>query len=84
MAESTLSAEIILYQFESTTVAYCSDGDSDSNESDTDVREQVSFTERLGRWITVVAQGAYLCHVESSASVVEKWMLYTIGRMGRN
>ena len=37
MAESTLSAEIELYQFESTIVACYSDDDSNSDESDTDV-----------------------------------------------
>ena len=48
MAESTLSAEIEPYQFEPTTVA-CYSEDSNSDESDTDVREQASFTERLGK-----------------------------------
>ena len=46
MAEST---EIKPYQFEPSTVANYSDEESDSGESDTDVREQASFTERLGR-----------------------------------
>ena len=45
MAESTLSAEIQLYQFEPTTVACYNDEDSDSDESDTDVRQQESFME---------------------------------------
>ena len=39
MAESTLSTEIKLYQFEPMTVACYSDENSDSNESDTDVQE---------------------------------------------
>ena len=55
MAGSTLSAEIELYQFKPTTVACYSDEDSDSDESDTDVREQASFTERLGKVDGVVA-----------------------------
>lgn len=46
MAESTLSAEIEPYQFEPTTVSCYSDEDSNSDESDADVREQASFTER--------------------------------------
>ena len=49
MAESTLSTEIELYQFELMTVACYSDEDSNSDESDTDVWEQVSFTEHLGK-----------------------------------
>ena len=49
MTESTLNAEIELYHFEPTTVACYSDEDSDSDESETDVREQVGFTDHLGR-----------------------------------
>ena len=49
MAESTITAEVKPYQFEPTTVACYSDEESDSDESDTDVREQASFTERLGK-----------------------------------
>ena len=37
MAESTLNSEIEPYQFEPMTVAYYSDEDSDSDESDNDV-----------------------------------------------
>ena len=48
MAESTITTEVKPYQFELTSVACYSDEDSDSDESDTDVRQQVSFTERLG------------------------------------
>ena len=49
MAESTITAEVKPYQFEPTTVACYSDEESDSDESDTDVREQASFTECLGK-----------------------------------
>ena len=49
MAESGFNAEVKPYQFEPTTVASYSDEDSDTEESDTDVREQASFTERLGK-----------------------------------
>ena len=49
MAESTLSAEIEPYQFELTTVVCYSEEYSDLDESDTDVQEQASFTERLGK-----------------------------------
>ena len=45
MAES---AKVKPYQFEPTVAASYSDDESDSDESDTDIREQVSFTERLG------------------------------------
>ena len=47
MVESTINAEIEPYHFELMTVACYSDEDNDSYESDTDEREQVSFTERL-------------------------------------
>ena len=36
------------YQFEPTAVASYSDDESDSDESDTEIREHASFTERLG------------------------------------
>ena len=49
MAESTLSTEIEPYQFEPMTVACYSDEDSNSDESDTDVREQASFMQHLGK-----------------------------------
>ena len=49
MAESTITAEVKPYQFEPMTVVCYSDEESDSDESDTDVREQASFTERLGK-----------------------------------
>jgi len=45
MAEST---EIKPYQFKPTDVSGYSDDDDDSSESETDIREQASFTERLG------------------------------------
>ena len=45
MAES---ADIQPYQFEPTAVASYSDDESDSDESDTEIREQASFTECLG------------------------------------
>ena len=49
MAESTITAEVKPYQFEPTTVACYSDEERDSDESDTNVREQASFTEHLGK-----------------------------------
>ena len=47
--EMAESAKVKLYQFEPTAPASYSDDVSDLDESDTDIREQVSFTERLGR-----------------------------------
>ena len=44
MAENT---RIKPYQFEPTVAAHYSDEESDSDESDTDEREQASFTERF-------------------------------------
>ena len=49
MAESTLNAEIELYQFELMILACYSDEDSDLDESDTEVWEQASFKECLGK-----------------------------------
>ena len=49
MAESTIPAEVKLYQLEPMTVACYNDEESDLNESDTDMWEQVSFTECLGK-----------------------------------
>ena len=45
MAES---AEVKPYQFKPTAAASFSDNESDSDETDTDIREQASFTECLG------------------------------------
>ena len=46
MEEST---EVKLYQFEPLALASSSDEESDLGESDTDVREQTSFMEHLGK-----------------------------------
>ena len=46
MAEST---EVKPYQFEPSALTSSSDEESDMGKSDTDVREQASFTERLGK-----------------------------------
>ena len=46
MAEST---EVKLYQFKPSTLASSSNEESDLGESDTDVWEQASFMERLGK-----------------------------------
>ena len=43
VAKGTLSAVIVLYQLELTTVAWCSDEDGDFDESLTDVQEQQGF-----------------------------------------
>ena len=48
VVEMAESAEVKPYQFEPTVAASYSDNESDSDESDTDIREQASFTERLG------------------------------------
>ena len=47
MVESTLSTEIEPYQFKPMTAACYSDEDNNSDQSDTDVREQASFMEYL-------------------------------------
>ena len=49
MAESTLNTEIELYWFDPTTVACYSDEDSGLDETETDMQEQVSFMEHLGK-----------------------------------
>ena len=48
MAESPFNTKVKLHQFEPMTVTCYSDEDSDWDESNTDIREQASFTERLG------------------------------------
>ena len=48
MAECESESEIMPYCFEPASVSKCSDDESDSSESETDIREQASFTERLG------------------------------------
>ena len=47
MAESTITPEVKLHYFELTTIVCYRDEKSDSDESDTDVQEQPSFTENL-------------------------------------
>ena len=48
MAEGETNAEIEIHRFEPVSVSNCSDPDTSSSESETDIREQASFTERLG------------------------------------
>ena len=48
VVEMAESAEVKPYQFEPTAAASYSDDESDLDESDTDIREQASFTESLG------------------------------------
>ena len=70
MAEST---EVKPYQLEPTAVASYSDNESDSDKSNTDKREQASFTERLGSMGWCSGTKCYQYCLESSASVVGKW-----------
>jgi len=48
MAESSADTEIRPYQFEPRDVSGYSEHEDDSSESETDIREQASFMERLG------------------------------------
>lgn len=48
MAEKDSGSEIMPYRFEPVSVSSYSDDESSSSESETDIREQASFTERLG------------------------------------
>ena len=48
MAEGETTGEIIPYRFEPVSVFNYSDQDTSSSESVSDIREQASFTERLG------------------------------------
>ena len=73
MAESTITAEVKRYQFEPTTVSCYSDEESDSDESDTNVREQASFTECLGKVNWCSCLKCVPLHMELSAIAVEKW-----------
>ena len=48
MAEGETTGEIVPYRFEPVSVSNYSDQDTSSSESESDIREQASFTERLG------------------------------------
>lgn len=48
MAEKETSTKIPPYSFEPVSVSNYADEDSSSSESEADIREQASFTERLG------------------------------------
>ena len=48
MAEGEITSEIEPYCFEAVSISNYSDPDTSSSESETDIREQASFTERLG------------------------------------
>ena len=48
MAEGETTGEIVPYRFEPASVSNYSDQDTSSSESESDIREQASFTERLG------------------------------------
>ena len=48
MAEGETTGEIVPYRFEPVSVSNYSDKDTSSSESESDIREQASFTERLG------------------------------------
>ena len=48
MAEGETTGEIVPYRFEPVSVSNYSDQDTSSSKSESDIREQASFTERLG------------------------------------
>ena len=48
MAEGETTGEIVPYRFEPVSISNYSDQDTSSSESENDIREQASFTERLG------------------------------------
>ena len=48
MAEGETSGKIVPYHFEPVSVCNYSDPDTSSSKSETDIREQASFMERLG------------------------------------
>ena len=49
MAEGETTGEIVPNRFEPVSISNYSDQDTSSSESENDIREQASFTERLGR-----------------------------------
>ena len=48
MAEGETTSKIVPYHFEPVSVSNYSDQDTSSSESESDIREQASFTKRLG------------------------------------
>ena len=48
MAEHESTSEVLPYRFEPVSVSNYSDNEDSTSESETDIREQASFTERLG------------------------------------
>ena len=48
MAESESASEVLPYHFEPVSVSNYSNNEDSTSESETDIREQASFTERLG------------------------------------
>ena len=48
MAERESASEVLPYRFEPVSVSNYSDNEDSTSESETDIREQASFTERLG------------------------------------
>ena len=70
MAEST---EIKPYQFEPTDISGYSDDDDDSSKSETDIREQASFKERLGTVDGASARNVHPCPAVLNASAVVRW-----------
>ena len=66
MAESTITTEVKPYQFELTTVVLYSHEESDSDDSDTDVQEQASFMEPLGKvdWYCCLKCVPMLCGIK--------------------
>ena len=81
VVEMAESAEVKPYQFEPTAAASYSDDKSDSDESDTDIREQASFTERLGSmdWCScakcISMPRGIECQCCREMETVEEWLM---------
>ena len=64
MAEGETTGEIVPYRFEPVSVSNYSDQDTSSSESESDIREQASFTERLGSTTELVRVREMCTHAQ--------------------
>ena len=64
MAERESMSEVLPYRFEPVSVSNYSDNEDSTSESETNIREQARFTERLYREYRLVRVREMLNHVE--------------------
>ena len=75
MADGETSSKILPYRFEPVSVSNYSDPDTSSSKSETNIREQASFTEQLEAQAGASVQNVHPCPVVSSVTDARKWMV---------